>query len=391
MDYLRSLGIDALYIFSDFQDFVDEDAAVENARKLSKAGIKTYVQPAQTQTEYLEIVSRKIADRTDGKELPPLISLNIPDEEEPAPLLAAVSAPVAIEVEGVNYATPRTDRLGKEFYEFRSPGGTSEVIEVFEHENFDLVLYGPAARAEIFLKTDDGYIMRPISFRYHSRKWFMNDRGDLTWRNRKFLRNLEPPKLDGNEITWKMVLEDDIEFEVWFVFKDNTFMATYAAELAPEEFENRRDDASISFYIPPLAIQKDDIYYSADFTQGRDLDQLREAAAPNRSLFNLSTKEADRYETSWALYGFQRGKNDIPHNVLCRRLPNGILDVTVRGPSFGPRILTVASKTNDILLNAHGHRADTELWEGYSIRLTRPRDQTRHRLTKTKAFELTIE
>jgi hypothetical protein len=391
MDYLRSLGIDALYIFSDFQDFVDEDAAVENARKLSKAGIKTYVQPAQTQSEYLEIVSSKIADRTDGKELPPLISLVIPDEEEPAPLLAAGSAPGAVEVEGVNYATPRPDRLGKEWYDYRSPGSNFEIIEVFEHPNFDLVLYGPEARADIFLKSEDGYIMRPIRFWYHSRKWFLNDRGDLTWRRRKWLRNQEPPKLDGNEITWKMVLEDEIEFDVWFVFKDNTFMATYSAELAPEEFENRNDDASITFQIPPLAVQKDDIYYSSDFTQGRNLDQLREAAAPNHTLFNLSTAEADRYETQWDLYGFKRGKNEIPHNVLCRRLPNGILNVVASGPSFGPRVLTVAGRQNDILLNAHGHRADIELWEGYSVRLTRPRDGTRHRLTKTEAFQLTIE
>ncbi|MEM7146609.1 MAG: tetratricopeptide repeat protein [Verrucomicrobiota bacterium] len=391
MDYLRGLGIDALYIFSDFEDFVDADAAVENARELSKAGIKTYVQPAQVQTEYLEIVSSKIADRTDGKELPPLISLDVPDEEEPAPLLAAVSDPVEVKVEGVNYATPRAERIGTEWYEYRSPGKDFEIIEVFEHPKFDLVLYGPAARADIYLKSEEGYIMRPIRFWWHSRKWFLNERGDLTWRRRHWLRNQEPPKLDGNEITWKMIIEDELEFDVWFVFDDNTFMATYSAEEAPEEFERRHDDASVTFLIPPLAVQKDDIYYSADFPEGRNLDDLRLAAAPNTTLFNLSTAEADRYETQWNLYGFQRGKNERTHDVLCKRLPNGILNAVVQGPSFGPRILTVAGRQNDILLNAHGHRADIELWEGYSIRLTRPRDGTRHRLTKTEAFQLTID
>ncbi|MEM8955312.1 MAG: hypothetical protein AAGD22_14255 [Verrucomicrobiota bacterium] len=391
MNHLRGLGIDALYVFSDFKDFVDEDAAVENARELSKAGIKTYVQPAQTETEYLELVSRKIVDRTDGKRMPPLISLDIPDEEEPAPLLAAVSDPVEVKVEGVNYATPRPERVGTEWYEYRSPGKNFEVIEVVEHPNFDLVLYGPEARADIFLKSDEGYIMRPIRFWWHSRKWFMNDKGDLTWRRRHWLRNQEPPKLDGNEITWKMIIEDELEFDIWFVFDDNTFMATYSAEVAEEEFERRHDDSSISFHIPPLAIQKDDIYYSPDFPDGRNLDGLRLAAAPNTSLFNLSTAEADRYETQWELYGFQRGKNERPHDVLCKRLPNGILNVVVQGPSFGPRVLKVAGRQNDILLNAHGHRADIELWEGYSVRLTRPRDDTRDRLTKTEAFQLTID
>ncbi|MFV1995181.1 MAG: hypothetical protein ACC661_07070, partial [Verrucomicrobiales bacterium] len=265
MDHLRSLGVDALYIFSDFEDFVDEDAAIENARKLSKAGIKTYIQPAQKETEFLEVVSRKIVKRTDGKQLPPLIAIRTEDlVEEPKPLLAEVMDPIPIVVEGVSYGTPREERFGKQFYDFHSPGAGQEIIEVFEHENFDLVLYGPEARAEIFLKDKGGYISRPVSFRWHSRKWFVNERGDLSWRRRKWLRNLEPPKLEGNEITWKMVIEDELEFEVWFVFKDNKFMATYAAELAPIQFENKGDYAGVHWYIPAMAVGGVDIYYSTD-------------------------------------------------------------------------------------------------------------------------------
>ncbi len=390
MDHLRSLGIDALYVFSDFEDFVEEEAAVENARKLSKAGIKVYVQPAQEKTEFLEIMSRKIASRTDGKELPPLISIAEPVEEAPMPLLAEVMDPIPIEVEGVNFATARPTRYGTEFYDFRSPSKGFEVIEVFEHRNFDLVLYGPNARAEIFLKTEEGYILRPVSFRYHSRKYFQNDRGDITWRQRKWLRNREPPLLEGNEITWKMVLEDEINFDVWFVFKENTFMAAYGAELAPREFD-RGDGASILFHVPPIAIERKDIYYSHDFPQGFDLDHLREAVAPNHLVFNLSTKEVDRYRAHWSLYGYQRGINIRPFNVLCKRLPNGIFEAKVQGQSYGPRVLTVGVKQNDILLNGSSHRPDIEPWEGFSFHLTRPADRTRHRLTKTKAFELTVE
>lgn len=389
MDHLRSLGVDSMYIFSDYEDWVDEEAAVEGARKLSKADIKVYVQPAQDRTEFLEVFTRKIAMRTSGKELKSLVKA-LEKEEEPQPVLADVMDPVPVEVEGVNYGTVRPERYGTEFYDYRGPGNEWKIIEVFEHKLFDLVLYGPSARAAIFLKTDGRYVAHPVGFWYHSRKWFLDERGDWTWRRRKWLRNEEPPKLEGNEITWKMILEDEIKFEVWFRFEKDeaSFMATYAAELAPDE---KGDQASIGWHIPPLAVQKNDIYYSPDFPQGLNLDRLREASKPNHSVFNLSTKEAERYGPTWNIYGWKRGINIRTHDVLCKNLPNGILDARVQGQSFGPRVITVAARQNDILLNASSYRADIELWEGYGFHLTRPADQTRHRLTKTKAFQLTIE
>ena len=390
MGHLRSLGIDALYLFSDYEDYIDEEITVENARILSKADIKVYVQPAQERTEFLQVMTSKLAHRTGGKELKSLIkALEIVEEKQP--LLADVTDPKPIQVEGVTYATQRLELFGKEFYEHRGIGGDFKPIQTYQEKTFDLVLYGPSARATIFLKNDQGgYIGRPIEFRYHSRKWVPDERGDLRWRQRKWLRNAEEPKIEGNEIIWKMILEDEQTFDVWFRFDENSFIATYAASLVPQP-EDKSDYASAGFYIPPMATQKDDIYYSVDFPEGRNLDKLREAMKVNYTVFNLSSKERDRYATQWKLYGWEPGSNIRGFDVLNKDLPDGLLEARVSGQSFGPRILKVKSNQNDILLRCDAARRDIELWQGFTLRLHRDADQTRHRLTKTEAFELTIE
>lgn len=55
--------IDALYIFSDFEDFVDEDIAAEIGQKLGRRKIRTYVQPAEKTTEFLRRDDERISEQ----------------------------------------------------------------------------------------------------------------------------------------------------------------------------------------------------------------------------------------------------------------------------------------------------------------------------------------
>ncbi|MEM7015443.1 MAG: hypothetical protein AAF585_28625, partial [Verrucomicrobiota bacterium] len=197
----------------------------------------------------------------------------------------------------------------------------------------------------------------------------------------------EPPGFNGNEFTWKMILEDEIRFEVIFWFKDDTFTGTYAAELPPD---GRGDGARIAFHLPRLAHESKDRYFSYDFPGGLSLDNLRLAMHGNTATFKLPAQAEDRMATSWAQLGFKRGDNECPYYENYRSLPDQVREIVIQGRSFGPRVLTARTTANRLLLNTHTYRADIELWEGYAATLSRP-TTNRHRVTKTEAISFTVE
>jgi len=120
------------------------------------------------------------------------------------------------------------------------------------------------------------------------------------------------------------------------------------------------------------------------------LDQVREAVKANEVIFNLPRQERDIYATQWAQSGFQMGYNTKKYNELIRRLPNGIRDLVVQGPSFGPRKFHARTTSAKILLNGGSGRADIEPWESFWAALVRPGD-SREKFTKTEAIEIEIE
>ena len=300
MDYLISKNIDALYVFSDFEDFVDEEIAAEYGQKLGRNKVKTYVQPAEEQpTEFLGIVTNKIANRSNGRRMPSLVAM-LSKLDENAPTDEPPSLPMTPIADGaVNYATPRPEREGSGVYAFR-PNSRWEknVIAVVEQDNYDVVLYGPEARAQIFMKTRDGYIQYPITFGYHSWKYDPDPKTRDDYRWRKFLRLRNEPKLEDGEISWEMVLEDEIKFDVTLELETSKGMrATYLSE-PPNDGTN--DHAFVYFNVPPVARESKDMYYGYDYPDGLTLDQIRRVVEENRAMFNLSSAVKDRYATSWA-------------------------------------------------------------------------------------------
>ena len=247
-------------------------------------------------------------------------------------------------------------------------------------------MVGPEARAFIYMKTDEGYIQSPIIFGYHSHKPFIDKEDRTRHRRRLWLRNKEEPSFDGKEFKWHMILEDEIEFQVMFWFKEDKVTGTYIAELPPE---GQTDGAFIYFHVPRLARESKDMYYSVDFPDGLNLDELRQAMTYNVGNFYLPALAADRMETTWNRLGFTRGDNPLPYNVMYRTLPDAVREATIEGPSFGPLTLQARTINNNLLLNTHT-RADMELWEGWVARLTRPGNR-RERLSRAEAISFSVE
>ncbi|MEX2579900.1 MAG: hypothetical protein WD342_12650 [Verrucomicrobiales bacterium] len=390
IDFLMEQEVDSLYVFSDFEDFVDEDLALELGQKLGRRKIRTYLQPAETGTEYLDVMTKKISNRTLGRQLPSLVSIMRGDiEEEPASLtLQKPEKDTTLADLDIKLATPRPEAVSDAFYGFRPSKDWTEIHRISEPE-YDAVFYGPEARAEIFLKTPDGYIQNPITFYYYSHKE-IPDHPDPRYRvrRRKFLKLEEEPSFDGKEIVWKMVLEDELKFRVHLYLGRKGMHATYVSEPPKDD---TYDSAFIYFRVPPLATEKEDRYFGYDFpADGLKLDHVREAVKENEVIFNLPRQFRDRYSKHWSEVGFEMGYNTRQFDELIRRLPSGIRNMEVKGPSFGPRVFNARTTSSKILLNGGSHRADIEPWEGFHARLVRSR-ATREKFTKTEAIEIEIK
>jgi len=385
IEHLSEMDIESLYIFSDFEDYVNEELAGESGKMLGRAKIKTYVQPAQVETESLQIVARHIAKRSLGRAMPPLVELLGP-KDEPESILPT-REPGLPDSSLVEYATPRDEITSPEFYGFRPRKNWTEITRLDKPE-YTLVFYGPQARGEIFVKNKKGqYIQYPITFSYHSWK-YIDDGRTQPYRRRKWLRNEEPPTFDGKELVWKMVLEDELKFHVHVYLNPRGMHATYVAD--PPEGEHY-DNAYIYFRFPHLARERKDLYYGYDFPEdGLKLDDLRTCVHPNTADINLPQQYRDRFEKHWADRGFEPGHNIRHFDELIRDLPNGIRDLVVEGPSFGEREFHARTTSSKILMRGGSHRHDFEMWEGFHCRLVRSRE-TRTRFTKTEAIMIEIE
>lgn len=392
INFLLEQKVDSLYIFSDFEDFVDEDIAAELGQLLGRRKIRTYLQPAEKGTEFLDVMTKKIANKTLGRQMPSLVSLLRGNEETEVTSLMADQKKADLEElakMNIKLATPRAEISSDIPTTFRVDPAWKEIHRLSEPE-YDAIFYGPEARVMIFLKDAEGkYIQNPITFFYHSWKQIPDHPDPRSRvRHRKFLRLEEEPSFDGKEIIWKMVLEDELKFRVHLYLGRKGMNATYVAE-APKD--GTYDSAHISFRVPALATESSDKYYGHDFPrEGIKLDQVRQAVKDNEVIFNLPRAEREEYAAQWAQTGFQMGYNTKKYNELIRRLPNGIRDLVVQGPSFGPRKFHARTTSSKILLSGGSGRADIEPWESYWASLVRPRD-SREKFTKTEAIEIEIE
>jgi len=392
INFLLEQKVDSLYIFSDFEDFVDEDIAAELGQRLGRRKIRTYLQPAEKGTEFLDVLTKKVSNKTLGRQLPSLVSLLRGTEETEVSSLTANQKKIDLEElakMNIKLATPRATISTDSPHSFKVNPAWKEIHRISEPE-YDAIFYGPEARVEIFLKDAEGqYIQNPISFFYHSWKE-IPDHPDprARLRHRKFLRLEEEPSFDGKEIVWKMVLEDELKFRVHLYLGRKGMNATYVAE-APKD--GTYDSAHIYFRVPALATESKDKYYGFDFpAEGIKLDQVRQAVKENEVIFNLPRAEREDYAAQWAQTGFQMGYNTKKYNEMIRRLPNGIRDIVVQGPSFGPRKFHARTTSSKILLSGGSGRPDIEPWESYWASLARPRD-SRDKFTKTEAIEIEIE
>ncbi|MDF1658385.1 MAG: hypothetical protein P1U58_12295, partial [Verrucomicrobiales bacterium] len=290
------------------------------------------------------------------------------------------------------FATPRPEITSKEFYGFRPSKGWTEIHRIVEPE-YEAVFYGPQARAYIFLKDNDGnFIQNPVRFHYHSWKHIPEapDPRART-RQRKFLRLQEEPSFDGKEIVWKMILEDEIKFDVHLYLGRKGMNATYVAEYPSDPANRNRDNARIHFIVPALATERSDRYFGYDFpAEGVKLDDVRAVVEPNEVIMNLPRQERDRYANGWKELGFDPGYNTRKFNELIRGYPSGIRDMDVNGPSWGGRSMSFRTTSSKILLRGGAPRADTEPWESFHAYLVRTGD-TRERFTKTEAIEIEIK
>lgn len=392
INFLLEQKVDSLYIFSDFEDFVDEDIAAELGQLLGRRKIRTYLQPAEKGTEFLDVMTKKIANKTLGRQMPSLVSLLRGNEETEVTSLMADQKKADMEElakMNIKLATPRTEISSDIPTTFRVDPNWKEIHRLSEPE-YDAIFYGPEARVMIFLKDAEGkYIQNPITFFYHSWKQIPDHPDPRSRvRHRKFLRLEEEPSFDGKEIIWKMVLEDELKFRVHLYLGRKGMNATYVAE-APKD--GTSDSAHIYFRVPALATESNDKYYGHDFPkEGVKLDQVREAVKANEVIFNLPRAEREDYAAQWAQTGFQMGYNTKKYNELIRRLPNGIRDIVVQGPSFGPRKFHARTTSSKILLSGGSGRPDIEPWESYWASLGRPSD-SREKFTKTEAIEIEIE
>lgn len=385
VEYLASTDCESVYIFSDFEDYIDETLVTEMGKLLSREKIKGFLQPALTESANLPIVDRFIAKRTLGRTLPPLVQLLGPSREQKPTI--ALKKPEPPSTSAVKYATPR-DQLEAPKNIWHRHRTDWEEIARLDLKEYTLVFYGPEARADIFIKDAKGqYIQYPIIFSYHSWK-YIDDGRVQPWRWRKWLRNQEPPKWDGKELVWKMVLEDELKFDVYVYLNDRGMHATYTAD---PPSDGHGDNAFVYFRFPHLATERADKYYGYDFPKdGVELETIRLCVHPNTVTFNLPNQFQDQYAKEWKARGFEPGLNKRHYDGMIRSLPDGIRDVEVEGPSFGIRKFHARTTSGKVLLSGGSHRNDFELWEGFHCQLVRPGD-TRTRFTKTEAIMIEIE
>ncbi len=394
IDFLVEQKIDSLYIFSDFEDFADEELAKEIGQNLGRRKIRTYVQPAEKTTDNLKTLDQKIARRTLGRTLPSLVSIFKP-EDEPTSLTLTKPKDMTEET-SFTYATPRDAMIGTEPYMWK-PSENMEEIHRLSEKAYDAVFYGPEAQAEIFLKDENGgYIQNPIRFWYHSWKRDPERMKDPAYRGRrrKFEKLAEPPTFDGKKIVWKMILEDNLKFDVHMFLGGLGTQKLYATYVAEPPKDGSTDHAHISFWMPRLAheIGRKDTYFGQDLpAEGlTDLDEIRLGVKPNTVVFNLPRQDRDRYKSSWEADGFEPGYNTKRYDELIRVLPRGIRDMKVEGPSFGPRKIHARTSSSKVLLTGWAGRRDIEPWEGFAASLGRSAD-TREKFTKTEAITLEVE
>jgi len=129
-DFLMEEKIDALYIFSDFEDFVDEDIAAEIGQKLGRRKIRTYVQPAEASTDFLDVMTKKIANKTRGRQMPSLVSLLRGSEETEVTSLMKdnrAADVAALASMNIKLATPRPEISAEPFYAFKPSKGWTEI------------------------------------------------------------------------------------------------------------------------------------------------------------------------------------------------------------------------------------------------------------------------
>ena len=171
--FLLEQKIDSLYVFSDFEDFVDEDIAAELGQLLGRRKIRTYLQPAEKGTEFLDVMTKKIANKTLGRQMPSLVSLLRGNEETEVTSLMADQKKADMEElakMNIKLATPRAEISSDIPTTFRVDPAWKEIHRLSEPE-YDAIFYGPEARVLIFLKDAEGkYIQNPITFFYHSWK-----------------------------------------------------------------------------------------------------------------------------------------------------------------------------------------------------------------------------
>ena len=397
VSFLLEQKVDSLYIFSDFEDFVDEDVAADLGSRLGRQKIRTYLQPAEKTTEFLDVMTKKVANKTLGRQMPSLVSiLSGPTEDKLTSLMPPRDEPTAVSNDMVTYAKPRSEAVSTGWYAEKPNKDWYEIHRLSEPE-YDAVFYGPQARVHLYLKDANGqYIQNPIVFWYHSWK-DIPDHPDPRYRRRRrnFDRMAEEPTFDGEEIVWKMILEDEMEFNVHLYLGRKGMYATYTAtnaeDLAEQGDQTTNHNTHISFRMPSLAREREDRYYGFDFPdEGIKLDEIREAVKPNQVVLNLPRQFRDRFATNWSQAGFEPGYNTIPYNVLVRRYPSGIRDLVAEGPSFAGRKFHARTTSNKVLLSGGAGRADTEPWEGFYASLYR-NHENRDRFTKTEAIEIEIE
>ena len=391
INFLLEQKVDSIYIFSDFEDFVDEDAAADIGSRLGRQKIRTYLQPAQATTEFLDIMTNKVANKTLGRRMPSLVSiLNGPADDKPVSLMVPKDEEPPTSNANVTYAKPRPEPVGGGWFADK-PGANWVEIHRLSEPEYDAVFYGPEARVRIYLKDQEGkYIQNPIEFYYHTWKE-IPDHPDPRYRRRRrtFVENEEPPTFDGKEIVWKMILEDDVRFHVHLYLGRKGMNATYT--MTNNDGETKNPGSRISFKIPALAAEKNDRYYGWDFPDdGLKLDEIRDAVRPNDVIFNLPRTFRDRFAADWSQSGFEAGYNTRKGDELMRRLPTGIRDLVVEGPSWGGRKFHARTTSSKILLAGTAARPDTEPWEGFSATLHRS-VESREKFTKTEAIEIEIE
>src|SRR5690606_17803021 len=89
INFLLEQKVDSLYIFSDFEDFVDEDIAAQLGQVLGRRKIRPYLQPAEKGTEFLDVMTKRVSNKTRGRQLPSLVSLLRGNEESEVTSLMA--------------------------------------------------------------------------------------------------------------------------------------------------------------------------------------------------------------------------------------------------------------------------------------------------------------